>query len=970
MKNTNQSTSDLPHKYKCATCGDEFKRLEHLSRHRLSHTNSRPFVCPVCEKCFTRRDSLNRHVSIHNSSSERNGKPASAPRVSRACSNCARLRLRCDGASPCKRCSVKSVQCLYVARSRTRISVVTDQAISEPAALDEECSQLSTANLPSEGTIEDSDAFVDKDTYRRESPDMATRITPHDATVATLLGTTAAPQDPCEPGGELPALEPNMSSFPSKQTTFGAPSAVDANSSPVLAQPRPADPASLPTTAVLSPSGIFGPIITPSSSVEHGLGDPAFTGDSCDFSMGLGFDSAAGWEHELAMVDWMTFDTDSYSANQLLANFSDLPPISGSSEAGSQSYPQPPQGLHTATAWVPPQNNAPARSNAPNNAATQYPVSLNNCRDGSTYEWPTDWQPGQLDNITTFPDMRFIPASVVEAEDFGHVERLSLHAYQDILRLLERTSQHQGHFKPFKNPIIPPLEVFNSFIQLYFEHFHPVFPMLHHATFDPNRASRVLVLATAAIGCRYSKALQSAVCANALQELLRRTIAHTCEQDNSQVRHLWMAQALVLNSIGMMYSGDRRLFEIAEAARNGPITLCRRNGALRSDAAWPAVDPPLQDAALKHEWLQWARLEGLKRLGFCVFLLNAQASMYLDLPSLMFVTELQQSLPCSDELWDCPDATSWKNHYLKEAEGAQEASQPNMRAMLNRLRNGQPIPSKTGTFSRLILVFAIYQSIIGQEQQLGNAFAPFCMADQQVSSAARTMGISALIALKGQTRANQNTPLGLTLECNLQLATVLLHTPRELLIRYVRSFGLPDAHHSGYREEMLRWVTGENGRKARLAVANAAALCTILRSSIYPQSFSSPLISLTAVLVVWIYNHLASSLDTTSFDPSRPAGDARQRSVRLDRLSTDDPGMSAWIKNEPGIRAQISEIGPVPRAGASLRILNFGSKLLRSLDNWGLSQGFAAWLEAFSHNVSQTVGPSGQVDTSYGNVAL
>jgi DNA-directed RNA polymerase subunit RPC12/RpoP len=39
----------------CSTCGDSFTRLEHLSRHRLSHTDSRPYSCQACGKRFARR---------------------------------------------------------------------------------------------------------------------------------------------------------------------------------------------------------------------------------------------------------------------------------------------------------------------------------------------------------------------------------------------------------------------------------------------------------------------------------------------------------------------------------------------------------------------------------------------------------------------------------------------------------------------------------------------------------------------------------------------------------------------------------------------------------------------------------------------------------------------------------------------------------------------------------------------------
>lgn len=110
--------------FSCSLCGDTFKRLEHLSRHKLSHTEERPYSCPMCNKGFTRKDTLSRHIPIHASNiGGRIDKRSSASRVSRACCRCARSRLRCDGENPCGRCSMKNAQCTYPGKSRRRIAI-------------------------------------------------------------------------------------------------------------------------------------------------------------------------------------------------------------------------------------------------------------------------------------------------------------------------------------------------------------------------------------------------------------------------------------------------------------------------------------------------------------------------------------------------------------------------------------------------------------------------------------------------------------------------------------------------------------------------------------------------------------------------------------------------------------------------------------------------------------------------------
>ncbi|RKP37607.1 hypothetical protein BJ085DRAFT_8681, partial [Dimargaris cristalligena] len=50
-----------------AGCSAHFRRLEHLRRHNLIHTNEKPHRCtvPGCDKRFARRDNLSQHIDTH-----------------------------------------------------------------------------------------------------------------------------------------------------------------------------------------------------------------------------------------------------------------------------------------------------------------------------------------------------------------------------------------------------------------------------------------------------------------------------------------------------------------------------------------------------------------------------------------------------------------------------------------------------------------------------------------------------------------------------------------------------------------------------------------------------------------------------------------------------------------------------------------------------------------------------------------
>jgi hypothetical protein len=133
-----------------------------------------------------------------------------------------------------------------------------------------------------------------------------------------------------------------------------------------------------------------------------------------------------------------------------------------------------------------------------------------------------EWHPRRNENVVTFPDMSLTSSSILEAEDFGHVDPLEEHKYDEIDKLLR--DSNGGTFRPYQFAVMPPIHVVNCFIQLYFEKFHPEFPLLHRPTFQTSTQPVLLILAVAATGCRFSKAPNSRSCHLALQELLRRAI--------------------------------------------------------------------------------------------------------------------------------------------------------------------------------------------------------------------------------------------------------------------------------------------------------------------------------------------------------------------------------------------------------------------------------------------------------------
>uniref|UniRef100_A0A8C4QXE7 Myc-associated zinc finger protein n=1 Tax=Eptatretus burgeri TaxID=7764 RepID=A0A8C4QXE7_EPTBU len=49
----------------CDVCGKAFRDIYHLNRHKLSHSDEKPFECPVCQQRFKRKDRMAFHVRSH-----------------------------------------------------------------------------------------------------------------------------------------------------------------------------------------------------------------------------------------------------------------------------------------------------------------------------------------------------------------------------------------------------------------------------------------------------------------------------------------------------------------------------------------------------------------------------------------------------------------------------------------------------------------------------------------------------------------------------------------------------------------------------------------------------------------------------------------------------------------------------------------------------------------------------------------
>ncbi|XP_069100190.1 myc-associated zinc finger protein [Pleurodeles waltl] len=62
---TTASGKRIRKNHACDMCGKAFRDVYHLNRHKLSHSDEKPYECPICQQRFKRKDRMSYHVRSH-----------------------------------------------------------------------------------------------------------------------------------------------------------------------------------------------------------------------------------------------------------------------------------------------------------------------------------------------------------------------------------------------------------------------------------------------------------------------------------------------------------------------------------------------------------------------------------------------------------------------------------------------------------------------------------------------------------------------------------------------------------------------------------------------------------------------------------------------------------------------------------------------------------------------------------------
>ncbi|KAJ5660680.1 uncharacterized protein N7484_000052 [Penicillium longicatenatum] len=528
------------------------------------------------------------------------------------------------------------------------------------------------------------------------------------------------------------------------------------------------------------------------------------------------------------------------------------------------------------------------------------------CSPGPTDEAvePRQYQPTaiEIDAQLTFPDMQHIRTEDVDKEHLAHIHEIQQNVVDEVAKLAS-VLESKSLFPPFVKLKIPPAPIINAWTQLYFEHFHPVFPVLHKPTFGGPDTHWLLVFAVSAIGAQFSRIPQAQTCARAMHELIRRQS---------------MYLVILLNQIGLMYSGERRALEIAELLQALPVTLARRKHLFTNILSAPKMAG--LDLSLSQRWQIWALDEERRRTGFAIWLVDSAFQSHFDLTPVLSVGELQNSLPHGEERWAASGARGW-------ASFSTHTESSTLHTVEQVVRDSTWMASwiKTGILGKQTLLQLLSNAAVIDQDRL--------LSSQSHNGISQIEAEAALKALLAGTEDEESNVSALELKASISHRLVILsvlmlrNTPRlPLLATAMR------VRYRRYTDEELRSLATEWNKapqERRRAAIYAARAFESVRSQ-YCAHFSTPVLLFRATLIIWLF----TVLDDLSLD-SQPASDAPL--IILGASNTTDPNQEQWVESGNG-RVKLQGVGNIFSSLGRQRFLDESISAMQSLRSWGISK--------------------------------
>ena len=192
-----------------------------------------------------------------------------------------------------------------------------------------------------------------------------------------------------------------------------------------------------------------------------------------------------------------------------------------------------------------------------------------------------------------------------------------------------------------------------GFIDLYLQHFWPLWPLLAKHNLSFNQLHPLLYLVLASIGAMYGddgslqfgRSLHNRIC-------IYLTVAF--EPDDVDGDFTWLAQARLYTQVAALYFGQPKAFTYAQHLGALLVAQARRVELFSADQCERAHHNfmSLRNAGQNRRRLEiWLQLEARRRLAFGIFRVDTYTSILMDTRPLLSLDEIDMSFPYCDDVW-------------------------------------------------------------------------------------------------------------------------------------------------------------------------------------------------------------------------------------------------------------------------------------------------------------------------------
>ncbi|KAI2254077.1 hypothetical protein LOZ10_006004 [Ophidiomyces ophidiicola] len=210
-------------------------------------------------------------------------------------------------------------------------------------------------------------------------------------------------------------------------------------------------------------------------------------------------------------------------------------------------------------------------------------------------------------------------------------------------------------------------------LECYWLYFHPLFPIVHRASFFATKPSPLMTGAMVAIGSQYDQRPNSKEYSLALleacQKILSKRAPITSRSRTSDIQAVFLLEML------SKYRSRRADIKISHRLRSlyGSFIQDGHWASQNPLAAYHSLPPNPSIEDLRNANKFWAEHETRRRVLQAAFILEVQQSLFFQQPLATFLRsnseptirdyriseKVDLPFPCSADLWECSDITQW-----------------------------------------------------------------------------------------------------------------------------------------------------------------------------------------------------------------------------------------------------------------------------------------------------------------------